>query len=101
MVLEDALHAGSRPMDDERRWYTVKEAAERLRVSHDTVSRLIARGELPAIRVSARIIRIPKPALHRYETGEPIVRREVAWTHVDHIEPIGADEGIPKLQRSR
>jgi len=45
----------------EPRWYTIKEVAERLRVSHDTVARMIAREELPAIRVSDRIVRIPAP----------------------------------------
>jgi excisionase family DNA binding protein len=66
----------------EPRWYTIKEVAERLRVSHDTVTRLIARGELPAIRVSDRILRIPAPALHRFETGMPVARRAVVRRRV-------------------
>ncbi len=79
----------------EPRWYTIKEVAERLRVSHDTVARMVARGELPAIRVSDRLVRIPAPALHRFETGVPVVRRGVARRRVrDGIE-LGAGERIP------
>lgn len=81
---------------DEKRWYTIAEAATRLRVSHDTVTRIIARGELPAIRVSARVVRIPAPALHRYETGVPVVQRPVVRVLVDSLPAIGADENIPK-----
>ncbi len=79
----------------EPRWYTIKEVAERLRVSHDTVARMVARGELPAIRVSDRLVRIPAPALHRFETGTPVMRRGVARRRVrDGIE-LGAGERIP------
>lgn len=79
----------------EPRWYTIKEVAERLRVSHDTVARMIAREELPAIRVSDRLVRIPAPALHRFETGTLIVRRGVVRRCVRvGIEP-GVGEGIP------
>ena len=62
----------------EPRWYTIKEVAERLRVSHDTVARMVERGELPAIRVSARLVRIPAPALHRIERAapDPVIQRD-------------------------
>jgi excisionase family DNA binding protein len=65
------------------RYFTIKETAERLAVSHDTVSRLIERGQLPAIRISERLYRIPAPALERYEIGTSatvrrVVRRQVA-----------------------
>jgi hypothetical protein len=33
----------------QKRWYSIKEAAERLGVSHDTVSRLVERGERPPL----------------------------------------------------
>ncbi len=79
----------------EARWYTIKEVAERLHVSHDTVSRMVAREELPAIRVSDRLIRIPAPALHRFESGTPVVRRGVVRRRVrDGIE-IGTGERPP------
>ncbi|MBA3877080.1 MAG: hypothetical protein C0498_09125 [Anaerolinea sp.] len=79
------------------RWYSIKEAAERLGVSHDTVSRLVERGELPAIRVSKRIVRIPVPAFEVYASGRKIpmprvVRRRVA----DGVE-FGKGERISEL----
>ena len=80
---------------DEPRWYSIAEAATRLRVSRDTIRRRIARGDLPAIRVSRRIVRISAPALHRYETGVPVTRRTVHFAAVDRLPAIGGDEGIP------
>jgi excisionase family DNA binding protein len=79
----------------EPRWYTVKEVAERLRVSHDTVARMVERGELPAIRVSARLVRIPAPALHRIERGEAVVRRRVVRRRVARAVELGEGEAIP------
>jgi excisionase family DNA binding protein len=80
----------------EPRWYTIKEVAERLRVSHDTVSRMIDRGELPAIRVSARLVRVPAPALHRIERGAAIARRGVARRRVAKGVPLGAGDPAPE-----
>lgn len=77
----------------EKRYLTPSEVASALRVSPDTVLRLIARGDLPAIRISERIYRIPAPAFARYERGavkrRPVVRREV----VD-VEAYGEGEGV-------
>lgn len=81
----------------ESRWYTIKEVAERLRVSHDTVARMIDRGELPAIRVSARIVRVPAPALHRIERGAAIVRRGVARRRVTQGVPLGTGDPTPEV----
>ena len=82
----------------EPRWYTIKEVAERLRVSHDTVTRMIARDELPAIRVSDRLVRIPAPALHRIESGAETVRRGVVRRRVRGGVELGADEPISSLE---
>lgn len=84
----------------EPRWYTIKEVADRLRVSHDTVARLIERDELPAIRVSARLVRIPAPALHRFERGEAVVRRGVVRRRVSQAVRIGAGEQLPSSEAS-
>jgi excisionase family DNA binding protein len=54
----------------ERRFVTPAEAASVLRVSTDTVLRLISAGTLPAIRVSPRLIRIPAPAFEAYQRGK-------------------------------
>lgn len=82
------------------RWYSIKEVAERLRVSHDTVGRMVERGELPAIRVSERIVRIPAPALERYETGTPVAARRVVRRRVGRGVEFGAAEGTADLERA-
>lgn len=70
-------------MDDRARYLTPSEAAIELRVSTDTVLRLIASGDLPALRVSSRIIRIPVPAFVAFQAGgppsrHPVIRRKQA-----------------------
>lgn len=80
------------------RYSTIKEAAERLRVSHDTISRLISSGELPAIRVSRRLYRIPSPALDRYESGVPVAERRVARRRVAHGIVFGEGEHARDLE---
>jgi len=64
-------------MDLQARYMTPAEAATELRVSTDTVLRLIASGDLPALRVSARIIRIPVPAFTAFQAGRTPARRAV------------------------
>ena len=82
----------------EPRWYTIKEVAERLRVSHDTVARMIERDELPAIRVSARLVRIPAPALHLIERGAAVARRGVVRRRVSRSVSLGAGESLPAAE---
>ena len=79
----------------QRRYLTTAEVARELRVSTDTVLRLIERGELAALRVSERIYRIPVPALARYERG-PVARRPVVHRHVPDVADHGAGERIPE-----
>ena len=43
---------------DSPEWGTIREAAERLAVTERTIRNLIARGQVPAIRYSARLIRV-------------------------------------------
>ncbi len=78
----------------DKRWYSIKEAANRLGVSHDTVSRLIERGELPAIRVSKRIVRIPIPAFDFYASGRKPTPRRVVRRYVDEPRPIAPGERV-------
>jgi excisionase family DNA binding protein len=82
----------------EQRWYSIKEVAERLNVSHDTVSRIVARGDLAAIRVSDRIVRIPAPALHRFESDAAIEPRRVVRRQVKTGIGMGVGEKIPRPQ---
>jgi excisionase family DNA binding protein len=80
------------------RWYSIKEAAERLDVSHDTVSRLVERGELPAIRVSERIVRIPVSAFEFYASGRKADPRRVVRRSVPKGVQFGAQEPAPELE---
>jgi excisionase family DNA binding protein len=82
----------------EQRWYSIKEAAERLGVSHDTVSRLVERGELPAIRVSKRIVRIPVPAFDFYASGRTTTPRRVVRRKVDVGVQFGAGDRTGELE---
>jgi excisionase family DNA binding protein len=80
------------------RWYSIKEAADLLGVSHDTVSRLVERGELPAIRVSKRIVRIPKPAFEFYASGRTPTRRRVVRRRVEEGTRFGVGERTGELE---
>ena len=81
------------------RWYSIKEAAERLGVSHDTVARLVERGELPAIRVSKRIVRIPIPAFEFYASGRQPTPRRVVRRHVEEGIQFGVGERSGELDK--
>ena len=81
-----------------QRWYSIKEAADRLGVSHDTVSRLVERGELPAIRVSKRIVRIPIPAFEFYASGRTSIQRRVVRRRVEEGVQFGVGERIGELK---
>jgi excisionase family DNA binding protein len=52
--------------DDGNRWLKVREVAKLLRTSRATVYRLIRRGELDAVRVSERGLRVGEAALRAY-----------------------------------
>lgn len=81
-----------------QRWYSIKEAADRLGVSHDTVSRLVERGDLPAIRVSKRIVRIPVPAFDFYASGRTPTKRRIVRRRVDELPPIAPEERVGDLE---
>jgi excisionase family DNA binding protein len=83
----------------ERRWYSITEAADLLGVSHDTVSRLIDRGELPAIRVSKRIVRIPIPAFDFYASGRTPTKRRIVRRRVEEGVRFGLGEDVGELEK--
>ena len=82
-------------MTQHSRYLTPAEAAQELRVSTDTILRLIGSGDLVALRVSPRVIRIPRPAFEQFQQGRKPQRRRVV-TQPSTIEPsFGAGERIP------
>ena len=72
----------------DKRFYTPAEAAAVLNVSSTTVMNRIHAGELPAVRVSERIYRIPVPAFERFVATTPPPQFEVEYREVDEVEPI-------------
>ena len=82
----------------DRLYYTPREVAEMLRISDDAVLDLIGRKELPALRVSARIIRIPVAGFDAWREGRRPVRRRVRIAEAPGAEPleIGAGEQLPE-----
>ena len=80
------------------RYLTPAEAAEALRVSTDTVHRLIASGDLPALRVSPRIVRIPLPAFEVFQAGRRPTRRRVVRRAVSSEVTLGAGERVRDSQ---
>jgi excisionase family DNA binding protein len=85
---------------DRPRYLTTAEVARELRVSNDTVLRLIASGELPALRVSARIVRIPAPAFATFQAQRVPARRAVARGQRATEVAFGVGERIPELERA-
>lgn len=76
-------------------YYTPQEVADRLAVSPDTVMRRIHAGDLPALRVSERVYRIPIAAFERWEEGWRAPQRQVVVAATDAWEEIGAEERVP------
>ena len=85
-------------MDAQARYLTPSEVATQLRVSTDTVLRLITSGDLPALRVSPRIIRIPVPAFVAFQAGRRSARRVVVRRKRPTEVTLGAGERISHLQ---
>ena len=50
----------------ERTWLTVPEAAEELRIPRTRCYELIQRGELPAVRIGERSIRVNRRELEKF-----------------------------------
>jgi excisionase family DNA binding protein len=79
----------------EKRFYTPAEAAEILNVSSTTVMNRIHAGELPAVRVSERIYRIPIPAFERFVAGTPPPEFVIEERDVDEL--TGISDPAPAL----
>jgi excisionase family DNA binding protein len=84
----------------ERLYYTPREVAEILRISDDAVLDLIHRDEIPALRVSARIIRIPVAGFDAWREGRrPRRRRPIIRPAAGQV-VIGQGESVPERARS-
>lgn len=57
----------------DRFFVSVAEVAEWFGVSKMTVNRMVHAGELPAVRVSRNIIRIPIKAVHEYADAHQMI----------------------------
>lgn len=53
-------------MEQEKNWLTVPEVAEELRVPRSRAYELIARGDLPAVRIGERTIRVNRTELEKF-----------------------------------
>jgi len=83
----------------DRLYYTPKEVAEMLRISDDAVLDLVHRGEIPALRASARIIRIPTAGFEAWREGRKPVRRRVRISQAsepERVDGIGEGEQLPE-----
>ena len=78
-----------------RRYHTPKEVAEILGISDDAVLDLINRGDLPGLRISPRITRIPIAAFDRWREGYRPRRRRVVIRPVSDEVVIGEGERLP------
>jgi len=76
-------------------YYTPREAAEILAISDDAVLDLINRGDLPALRLSPRITRIPMVAFDRWREGYRPRRRRVSIAPPPRRVEVGVDESLP------
>jgi len=78
-----------------RLYHTPKEVAEILGISDDAVLDLVNRGDLPALRVSPRITRIPIAAFDLWREGFRPRRRRVTIGPARREVTVGADERLP------
>lgn len=76
-------------------YYTPREAAEILAISDDAVLDLVKRGEIPALRLSTRITRIPIVAFDRWREGYRPRRRRVSIAPARRHVEVGAGERLP------
>jgi excisionase family DNA binding protein len=76
-------------------YYTPREVATILAISDDAVLDLINRDELPALRVSPRITRIPIAAFDLWREGFRPRRRRVVVRRARRRVDVGTDEQLP------
>ncbi len=75
------------------------DVAAELAISTATVLRMIHRGELPAIRVSERIYRIPITSFEMYKRGTLRTASPAPLRSVKRQPQLGQGEGFPTAPR--
>lgn len=80
-------------------YYTPREAAAILAISDDAVLDLINRGDLPALRISPRITRIPIAAFDLWREGYQPHRRSVSIGPARRVVVVGEGEPLPRARR--
>lgn len=79
-----------------RLYHTPREVAEILGISDDAVLDLVNRGDLPGLRISPRITRIPIAAFDRWREGYRPRRRTVVVRDAQAAQEIGGGEPLPE-----
>ncbi len=80
----------------ERLYYTPKEVAAILGISDDAVLDLVNRRDLPALRISPRLTRIPIAAFEQWREGYRPSRRRVIVGPARRTVVVGEEERIPQ-----
>jgi excisionase family DNA binding protein len=80
-------------------YYTPREAADILAISDDAVLDLINRRDLPALRISPRITRIPIAAFDLWREGYRPHRRSVSIAPTRRLVVVGEGEPLPQARR--
>lgn len=81
-----------------RLYHTPREVADILHISDDAVIDLINRGDLPGLRISPRITRIPIAAFDRWREGYRPHRRRVSIAPARRSVDVGAGEPLPRAR---
>jgi excisionase family DNA binding protein len=76
-------------------YYTPREVAEILAISDDAVLDLVNRGDLPGLRVSTRITRIPIAAFDLWREGYRPTRRRMSVKPARRHVVVGEGEPLP------
>ena len=79
-----------------KQFLTPADVAAELDISSATVMRMIHKGELPAIRVSERIYRIPAASFEMYKAGSLRTVTAAPLRSVDHEPRLGEGESLPE-----
>jgi excisionase family DNA binding protein len=77
-------------------YYTPREVAEILDISDDSVVEMVKRGDMPGLRVSPRITRIPIAAFDLWREGYRPRRRTVSIGRARRRVEVGAAESVPQ-----